>query len=79
LSPLEMAEIVKTMKSVTELPIIVQPNAGKPRLEGKKTHFDLPPDQFAEGMALCLKNGASIIGGCCGTSPAHIKAMLDEI
>jgi len=79
LTPLEMSEIVKTMRSVTGLPIIVQPNAGKPRLEGSKTLFDLAPDEFAEGMAACLENGASIIGGCCGTSPAHIKAMLDRI
>ncbi|HKJ27094.1 MAG TPA: homocysteine S-methyltransferase family protein [Anaerolineales bacterium] len=79
LSPLELAEIVKSMAAATSLPIIVQPNAGKPRLEGTTTYFDLPPDEFAEGMALCLANGASIIGGCCGTTPAHIKTMLDDI
>lgn len=79
LSPMEMAEIVKTLKSVTDLPIVVQPNAGKPRLEGSVTYFDLPPDEFAQGMAVCLENGASIIGGCCGTSPEHIRHMLDQI
>lgn len=79
LSPLEMAEIVKTMKAATDLPVIIQPNAGKPRMEAGKTVFDLPPDEFAEGIHACLANGADIVGGCCGTSPAHIKKMVDQL
>jgi 5-methyltetrahydrofolate--homocysteine methyltransferase len=75
LSPEEMAEIVKLMVEATDRPVAVQPNAGKPRLEGDTTIFDMPPDRFAEGIALCLENGASIIGGCCGTTPEHIKKL----
>lgn len=75
LSPLEMAEIVKTMVEATDRPVAVQPNAGKPRLEGDQTVFDMSPEAFAEGIAACLENGASIVGGCCGTSPAHIDQI----
>lgn len=75
LSPMELSEIVKMMVGVTDVPIAVQPNAGKPRLEGLKAVFDMSPEDFAEGIAACIENGAKIVGGCCGTSPAHLHAI----
>jgi 5-methyltetrahydrofolate--homocysteine methyltransferase len=78
LNPLEMAEIVKAMVEATDKPVAVQPNAGKPRIQGNVTVFDMAPDPFAEGIKICLENGASLIGGCCGTTPAHI-ARLKEL
>jgi 5-methyltetrahydrofolate--homocysteine methyltransferase len=75
LTPLELAEVVKYMSAATHLPIAVQPNAGKPRLEGDKAVFDMSPEEFADGIAACIRNGAKIVGGCCGTSPAHLHAI----
>ena len=59
----------------TDKPVAVQPNAGKPRIEGDQTVFDMGPEPFAEGIKVCLENGASLIGGCCGTTPAHIARL----
>ena len=75
LSPVDMAEITQTMVGATGKPVVIQPNAGKPRLEGTTSVFDMPPDEFAAGILICLENGASIVGGCCGTTPAHIKEI----
>jgi 5-methyltetrahydrofolate--homocysteine methyltransferase len=77
IDPSQMAEIVFRMKEVTSLPIIVQPNAGRPRIVNNKTVFDMTPSEFASGIKQCLQAGARMIGGCCGTSPEHIKAVAD--
>ncbi|OPL10847.1 MAG: hypothetical protein AVO34_09495 [Firmicutes bacterium ML8_F2] len=79
LDPLGMAEIVALYKKSTALPVIVQPNAGKPKLADGKTVFDMQPEEFAEGMLACLAAGATIVGGCCGTTPAHIDALRRRI
>ena len=75
LTPLELAEVVRWMAAATHLPVAIQPNAGKPRLEGDKAVFDMSPEEFAKGIAACIENGARIVGGCCGTSPAHLHAI----
>jgi 5-methyltetrahydrofolate--homocysteine methyltransferase len=77
--PLEVAELVALMREATSLPIIAQANAGKGRLVDGDLVFDLSPADFAAGMRECLKAGARLLGGCCGTSPAHIQAMVESI
>lgn len=77
LDPLEMAGIVATMRDATSLPIIAQPNAGKGRLQDKRLVFDMKPEAFAAGIKECVLAGARLVGGCCGTSPAHIGAMVE--
>jgi 5-methyltetrahydrofolate--homocysteine methyltransferase len=77
LDPFQMAKIVSEFRAATPLPIIAQPNAGAPKLVEGQTVFDMPPDEFARGMFECLKNGASLLGGCCGTTPEHIRALAD--
>lgn len=57
-------------------PIIVQPNAGLPVTEGGKTRYNISPVEFAEFQAEFLKEGVRILGGCCGTTPEHIKALV---
>jgi 5-methyltetrahydrofolate--homocysteine methyltransferase len=79
LTPEEMAEVVATLKGATSLPIAAQPNAGKPRLEGDQTIFDMEPEEFAQGISACIEAGATLVGGCCGTSPAHIKAVANTL
>ena len=77
LDPLEMAEVVATMSAATSLPIIAQPNAGKGRLADKLLVFDMLPAHFAAGVEECARVGARLLGGCCGTSPAHIREMVE--
>ncbi len=74
IDPAQMAVIVSGLKSATSLPVLAQPNAGKPKLVGNETVFEMAPDDFARGIAECLSAGARIVGGCCGTTPEHIAA-----
>lgn len=75
--PLELAEIVSMMRAATSLPIVAQPNAGKARLVEKRLVFDMSPAHFAAGVEECVRAGARLLGGCCGTSPAHIRAIVE--
>jgi len=75
LDPLEMADVVGLFRDATDLPIIAEPNAGKPRLEGSRTVFDLGPWDFAKGVIECINRGATLVGGCCGTTSDHIRAL----
>lgn len=75
LDPSEMAEVVSTLYNTTGIPILAQPNAGKPRLIDDRTVFEMNPAQFATGIAECVRAGARLVGGCCGTSPEHIRAV----
>ena len=74
-----MAEIVSSMREVTSLPILAQPNAGRPKLVGDQTLFDMSPQEFAKGIDTCIREGAQWIGGCCGTTPDHIRALAGLI
>jgi 5-methyltetrahydrofolate--homocysteine methyltransferase len=77
LDPAQMAVVVSLLKKETKIPILAQPNAGKPKLTEEKTVFDMEPGLFAAGINKCLQAGARLIGGCCGTTPAHIRAVAD--
>lgn len=77
LDPFQMAEIISKMREATSLPVLTQPNAGKPVLVGNRTVFNMSPSDFAAGIHQCLRAGARLLGGCCGTSPAHIRAMVE--
>lgn len=75
----QMAAIVSTLKSATGLPIPAQPNAGKPKLVGDRTVFEMAPAAFSAGIRECLNAGACLVGGCCGTSPEHIRAAAEGL
>lgn len=79
LDPTQMATVVSILKSATNLPVLAQPNAGKPKLVDDKTVFEMAPSGFAAGIAECLNAGASIVGGCCGTTPEHIRAVAEML
>jgi 5-methyltetrahydrofolate--homocysteine methyltransferase len=79
IDPAQMAAIVSLLQSATTLPILAQPNAGKPKLIDNKTVFEMAPAPFADGIAECLQAGARILGGCCGTTPEHIRAVADML
>ena len=73
--PDAMVAVIKKLAAATDLPIIAQPNAGLPRVEGTKTVYDMGPEEFAGHMGALIEAGASIIGSCCGTTPAYTKAL----
>ena len=73
--PDRMLEYVKRLADATSLPIAVKPNAGMPRMVGGRTVFDVGPGEFARDVAALADAGASIVGGCCGTTPEHIAAV----
>jgi 5-methyltetrahydrofolate--homocysteine methyltransferase len=76
LDPAEVATVVSEMRAATSLPILAQPNAGKPRLVNGKAEYDMTPATFAAGMRQCLEAGTRLVGGCCGTGPEHIRALV---
>ncbi len=77
LGPEQMKGIVKDILKVSSTPILVNPNAGLPRSENGKTVYDVDPKDFAAVMEEIVKMGAVITGGCCGTTPDHIHAMVE--
>ena len=66
---------VQRYKSVTSLPVMVQPNAGKPRLVEGRIVYDETPEQMVKGVRPLLEAGVNIVGACCGTTPDHIRAF----
>lgn len=75
LGPKELREPLQKMIAATHLPVMIQPNAGLPRLENGRTVFDVEPETFAACAEDFLQDGAAILGGCCGTTPDHIRAL----
>ena len=66
---------VERYRKVATLPIMVQPNAGQPKLIDMKVVYDEPPAQMAAGVVPLLQAGANIVGSCCGSTPEHIHAF----
>lgn len=82
MGPKELAEQVKRLYALSEIPILVKPNAGLPTEEDGKTVYSVGPEEFAGYIPSLAKAGASVFGGCCGTDPdyiAAIKKALDGI
>ena len=79
LGPDRLLPFVERLASRTNLPIVVKANAGLPRVVDGQTRFDVTPQQFASDMLACVKAGAAMVGGCCGTTPAHIAALCRAI
>ena len=75
LGPQQMAALVPKLREFTGLPLVVNPNAGLPVERDGKTCYDVSPEEFAGWMGEIAREGAWIVGGCCGTTPAHIAKM----
>lgn len=73
--PDKMVDVVRRMREYTDLPLIAKPNAGLPQMEDGETVYDMEPEEFADNMMLLVREGADILGGCCGTTPEHIAKM----
>ena len=75
--PADMASVISEMASVVNIPIIAKPNAGIPYLnEAGETAYDNTPENFGNEMQILVDVGATILGGCCGTSPNYIKEVV---
>ena len=70
-----MLPYVQRLARMTSIPITVKPNAGLPKSENGRTVFTVAPDDFAKDVLELVKAGAAFVGGCCGTTPAHIAAV----
>ncbi len=77
LGPDQMLELLKEMKKYSSTPIFIQPNAGLPVSVNGVTTYNVTPEEFAQKQLEIVKNGACALGGCCGTTPEHIKAMIE--
>ena len=77
LGPKQMIPLVKELEKHASIPILVMPNAGLPESVNGETIFNVDPDEFASYMTQIAKMGVSYLGGCCGTTPAHLKAMIE--
>lgn len=77
LGPKQMIPLVEELEKHASIPILVMPNAGLPESVNGETIYNVAPDEFASYMTQIAKMGVSYLGGCCGTTPAHLKAMIE--
>ncbi len=78
--PAELVQVVRAMAAVGRVPVSVQPNAGLPRLVGgTETVFPLGPEEFGAWGPRLVEAGASLVGGCCGTGPEHIRRLAQAV
>ena len=75
----DYAQLVGEYRLHTRKPIMVQPNAGQPRLDHGRIMYDESPDSMAAGVPALVSAGANIVGGCCGTTPAHIALFRERL
>ena len=76
--PVFVTMIFDDLMKYTSLPVVVKPNAGLPKQKDGETYYDVEPEEFAEYMRKIVDMGGCIIGGCCGTTPAHIREMVNR-
>jgi 5-methyltetrahydrofolate--homocysteine methyltransferase len=76
--PDKMTQIIREMKEFAYVPIMAKPNAGIPKLVEGETHFPMGEAEFADHMERLIEAGADIVGGCCGTTPEHMKFLVDR-
>ena len=77
--PDKMHEIVRQMKEVAHVPVMAKPNAGIPKLVNGQTVFPMDAKEFAQEMIKLVSEGVGIVGGCCGTTPEHIRWLSDAL
>jgi len=67
--------VAKMHETAPQVPLIAKPNAGKPRTVGREVVYDATPEDMADYARRFVALGARVVGGCCGSSPAHIAAI----
>ncbi len=76
LGPVQMKPMVERLLAAASVPVIVNPNAGLPRSENGRTVYDISPAEFVDELSEIIDMGVWVAGGCCGTTPAHIKELV---
>ena len=79
LGPKALADVVSQYLQYASVPVLFKPNAGLPREVDGETSYDVPPTEFADDVSLQVKKGVRIAGGCCGTTPAYIRALAERL
>ena len=78
LGPKQMLPLVEKLRQCSSTPIMVSPNAGLPEVINGKTVYNVDPEEFSEYMKEIASLGVSYLGGCCGTTPSHIEALIEK-
>ncbi len=78
LGPKEMEPLIKEILKYSSIPVIAQPNAGLPKIVDGNSVYDINEEEFSKYILNMVKQGVSVCGGCCGTTPEHIKAVFDK-
>ncbi|MBQ4518453.1 MAG: homocysteine S-methyltransferase family protein [Clostridia bacterium] len=78
LGPKQLRGVAEELITVASVPVILKPNAGLPKSVDGKTVFDITPDEFADELADLITKGIRVAGGCCGTTPDYIRALVDK-
>ncbi len=78
LGPKQLGNVVDELLKYASVPVILKPNAGLPKSENGKPVYDVGVDDFAEEMGRQIQNGVHVAGGCCGTTPEYIKALVEQ-
>jgi methionine synthase I (cobalamin-dependent) len=71
----DMIPLAAILRSLTNLPVVVEPNAGAPRIKDGITVYTQKPDEFADDVEVMVRHGVNMVGGCCGTTPEFISAI----
>ena len=78
LGPGQLAGVVREYLKYASVPVLLKPNAGLPRSENGSTVYDITTDEFSRTVAEFVGDGVGIVGGCCGTTPAYIRALCEK-
>lgn len=79
MGPEQMLPVLDEILKVASVPVIVKPNAGLPKQKNGETYYDVRPEEFAEVLNCIVEKGACLVGGCCGTTPEHIREMVRQV
>lgn len=79
LGPRELMPTVRRLLAVASVPVLLKPNAGLPCSVCGQTVYNVKPDEFAEDVATLVREGVRVVGGCCGTTPEYISALVSRV
>ena len=78
LGPKALRPVIEKLLLYSNVPVVIKPNAGLPRIDGEKTVYDVTPDEFSEEIASLMELGVRVVGGCCGTTDEYIRSLVDR-